>query len=359
MIRLFCKRSASKPCMLKIIFVIWLWAGASTFAFAATECKYFMPSMNFNTTTLSNPQKFSGDVYMVVSMKKDVSDLTTNVCVITLNKDVDFWGLKANFALSMDDSQAGDCGLNQNVVFPGASDAPGTDADTTRWTVALPFGGSQCNTGFLRLTYTLEGWSNSSIPQPFQVNSKTNPLANLVNLWRFDQTTWDFIYPSALPAAVYLPPPIVCTKTPGSFTVNLGSVNPAKFKKAGDTAGDINFTMNWTGCRKPTFDPKYYPDFAYPDYGLNMTMTYQTPNGAVLTEMANAIAKTDGGAENIVLELIDTSTQQLVTSDKVIALGMPNAEMVNHTFTARFKATDTTITPGKFKSIATYVVNYQ
>jgi len=164
----------------------------------------------------------------------------------------------------------------------------------------------------------------------------------------------------------WMPPVMRCTSTPDKLiTVDLGKIPASKFAKVGDASSAVDFTMRWIGCYDKTTQHQLYDanlklhTVDYPAYAMSMQMDF-TPMADNNALMANTIEKDKGGTTGLALELIDKTTQTAISNG--VPFDLESAYTTGstaRTFSARLKSTEAKVTPGQFKSIATYTVTYK
>jgi type 1 fimbria pilin len=164
----------------------------------------------------------------------------------------------------------------------------------------------------------------------------------------------------------WMPPVMRCTSTPDKLiSVDLGKIPASKFAKIGDASSEVEFTMRWIGCYDKTTQHQLYDanlklhTVDYPAYAMSMQMDF-TPIANNEALMANTIDKDKGGATGLALEVTDKTTQATISNGVPFDLESAySTGSTARTFAARLKSTAAKVTPGQFKSIATYTVTYK
>ncbi|AEN63767.1 Fimbrial protein domain-containing protein [Enterobacter soli] len=130
-------------------------------------------------------------------------------------------------------------------------------------------------------------------------------------------------------------------------TVNLGQYRTAKFTKVGDTTSNIPFTIELNDC-----DPLVAKTAA-------VAFTGQI-DATDKTLLAVTSGNNDNTAQGVGIEILDSKSSTLTPDGATFSAAQTLIEGTNTlNFTARYKATAATTTPGQANADATFVMKYE
>lgn len=327
------------------------WAGAGDYC-KNTEIQLFRPTI----VSLSNPQKFIIEVVFFTMLSHRTDE--TASCVVTTYPRLDLDnGLTLKSELT--DSATLFCNIDVSTDVTGKGTVTTYTIDKTK---AVPYQGYIGCAIQLSYTWVIEGIRDESIARIAEVNT------NMGNLVLDENQPSGRSYGLSLNSShsFWMPPLMRCTSTPDqTITVDLGKIPASKFAKVGDASSEVEFTMRWIGCYDKTTQHQLYDNTLqlhtvnYPAYAMSMQMDF-TPIANNESLMANTIDKDKGGATGLALEVIDKTTQATISNGVPFDLESAySTGSTARTFSARLKSTAAKVTPGQFKSIATYTVTYK
>lgn len=128
-------------------------------------------------------------------------------------------------------------------------------------------------------------------------------------------------------------------------TVTLGQYRTAAFSAAGDTSGSVPFDIVLNDC-----DPSIFP-----------TASVAFSGQAVANEPLLAVTSGDNSAtaSGVGIEILDTASQTVIPNGAPSTAQNLLAGTNTLHFSARYKATSDTVTPGQANADATFIMNYQ
>ncbi|MCV2534681.1 type 1 fimbrial major subunit FimA [Enterobacter wuhouensis] len=130
-------------------------------------------------------------------------------------------------------------------------------------------------------------------------------------------------------------------------TVKLGQYRTAKFTKVGDTTSNIPFTIELNDC-----DPLVAKTAA-------VAFTGQI-DATDKTLLAVSSGSNDNTAKGVGIEILDSKSSVLTPDGATFSAAQTLIEGTNTlNFTARYKATAATTTPGQANADATFVMKYE